>query len=206
VTKQSAAKQIDTREYILIQAIPQFAHEGFNGVSMRDIASTVGISAAALYHHFQDKQSLYLAAVEYSFADKEEGIQAVLSDNTTPEDRLGHFVEALCILIGNDSNFRLLLQRELLDGDESRLRVLATEIFEKQFSAVSDLAKELAPDCDAHMLALSIAGLVLHHFELGPLRRFLPGSRAEHEDPKYIARHVTRLLLHGLNQKPEPSL
>ena len=53
------------------------------------------------------------------------------------------------------------------------------------------------------MLALSIAGLVLHHFELGPVRRFLPGSRTEHEDPKYIAHHVTRLLLQGLGRNQE---
>ena len=198
-----AELRVGTREYVLMQAIPLFAQAGFSGVSMRDIARTVDISAAALYHHFPNKQSLYLAAVTYAFADKAEGIQTALNGDATPEERLAQFVEALCSLIGNDPDFRLLLQRELLDGDEARLKVLATEIFEDQFKEVTELAKELAPDCDAHMLALSIAGLVLHHFELGPIRRFLPGSRTEHEDPKYIAHHVTRLLLQGLDRNQE---
>ena len=78
------------------------------------------------------------------------------------------------------------------------MRILATDIFEEQFKAISELAGELAPGCDAHMLVLSITGLVVHYFELSPLRRFFPGSRPEHDDPDYIADHVVRLLVNGI--------
>ena len=138
----NVVKETDTRVFILQQSIPLYAQAGFSGVSMRDIAKTVGISAAALYHHFPNKQSLYLAAVSYAFADKAEGIQTALNGDAKPTERLAQFVEALCSLIGNDPDFRLLLQRELLDGDEARLKVLATEIFEEQFKEVTELAKE----------------------------------------------------------------
>ena len=39
----------------------------------------------------------------------------------------------------------MLLQRELLDGDEARLRALARDIFSEQFLAASRLAEELNP-------------------------------------------------------------
>lgn len=39
-------------------ACRQFAMKGFDGVSMRDIASECGISKATLYHYFPDKDSI----------------------------------------------------------------------------------------------------------------------------------------------------
>lgn len=35
-----------------------FAHRGFDGVSMRDIATECGVSKATLYHYFPDKDSI----------------------------------------------------------------------------------------------------------------------------------------------------
>ena len=192
------SKQMDTRGMILQKAVFLFAQTGYSGVSMRDIASAVGISAAALYHHFPDKHALYLNAVQHSFADKASRIREALETSGSTETRIARFISVLVRLIGDDPDFRRLLQRELLDGDEARLKMLATDIFEEQFKAISGLAEAIAPDCDAHMLALSIAGLVIHHFEMSPLRRFFPGSKPEHDEPDYIASHVTRLLLHGL--------
>lgn len=196
----------DTKTAVLNEAIPLFAKYGYASVSMRDIAEAVGIKAPALYNHFKDKQSLYLEAVSHAFQNKADALSRVFSEGGTPEQRLVRFVECLCEILGKDPNFRRLLQREFLDGDEARLRVLAQDIFIDQFRAASELAKELNPTCDPHMLSLSISGLVLHHFELGPLRRFFPGSRAEHEDPHYIARHVVNLVLHGVSQDMLPEL
>lgn len=43
---------------ILDAAVDAFAHGGYYGTSMADIAAAVGISAAALYRHFRTKQQL----------------------------------------------------------------------------------------------------------------------------------------------------
>ena len=152
---------ISTAQTILIKAIPLFASSGYAGVSMRDIAKEVGISGAALYHHYPDKQSLYVAAMEHAFTDKAAGIASALDSSGTAIDRLERFVTSFTELMAGDPNFRALLQRELLDGDEERLRLLASQVFEKPFQAMTQLAKELAPDCDAHMLAISDSGALM---------------------------------------------
>ncbi|MEA1890555.1 MAG: TetR/AcrR family transcriptional regulator [Pseudomonadota bacterium] len=185
---------MNTAQIILNKAIPLFASSGYAGVSMRDIANEVGISGAALYHHYPDKQSLYVAAMEHAFTDKAAGIASALDSNGTAIDRLGRFITSFTELMANDPHFRALLQRELLDGDEERLKLLASQVFEKPFEAMTQLAKELAPDCDAHMLAVSMAGLVLFHFESAPVRQFLPGGLQGHDQPEVIAQHVIRLL------------
>lgn len=191
-------EQPSTRTDILDVAIPLFAASGYSGVSMRTIAKQVGISAASLYHHYPDKQSLYLATMERVFADKSEGITSAVDKLGTTEERLYAFVESFTTLMANDPHFRMLFQRELLDGDEERLKLLANKVFGKAFKAMTELSTELDPDGDAHMLAISIAGLVLFHFETAPVRRFLPGNKAKHGKVKVIIEHVYGLLSHLL--------
>lgn len=190
------AKQVlkNTREEILERSIPLFATAGYHGVSMRDIAAAVGVRAAALYYHFPDKQALYLAAMAHAFTDKSVALTAALTGQGTPLARLNRFVATLAEAMTRDPDLLALLQRERLDGDEVRLKLLTQEVFAEPFRALMGLAKELAPKQDPHLLAVSISALVLFHLETAPLRRFFPGWRATHDRPKRLAQHVCGLL------------
>ena len=183
-----------TAQIILDKSLPLFARSGYAGVSMRGIAKAVGISGAALYHHYPDKQSLYVATMGHAFADKASSIQSALDNTGTPEQRLERFVTNFTKQMASDPDFRALLHRELLDGDETRLKLLAENVFIEPFKAIKQLAQDMALDCDAHMLAISMAGLILFHFETESIRRYLPGGLKKHNDPKVIAQHVIGLL------------
>lgn len=191
----------DTRTRILNTAVILFATKGFDGVSMRTIANEIGIKAPSLYNHFPNKHALYLSAMTHAFAEKAKGINEVVSAHGSPQERLNLFIDRFTRLMADDPGFRKLLQRELLDGDEQRLRVVAEQVFNEPFESISMLAKELDPDCDPHMLAISIAGLVLFHFETAPVRRFLPGEKDTHENSDIIAGHVKRLLSKAFGAK-----
>ncbi len=65
----------DTRSQILDAARQIFEEEGKDAVSMRKVASEVGISAMAIYRHFTDKQALLTAVVESGFANLEKHLQ-----------------------------------------------------------------------------------------------------------------------------------
>ena len=183
-----------TAQVILDKSLPLFAHSGYAGVSMRDIAGAVGISGAALYHHYPNKQSLYVATMGHAFADKASSIQSALDNTGTPEQRLERFVTNFTKQMASDPDFRALLHRELLDGDEKRLKLLAENVFTEPFKAIKQLAQEMSLNCDAHLLAISMGGLILFHFETESIRRYLPGGLKKHNDPKVIAQHVISLL------------
>jgi hypothetical protein len=95
------------------------------------------------------------------------------------------------------------MQWVLLDSDERRQRSLVDCVFRDLFNALRDLAGELAPSHDAHLLAVSIIGLVIYPFETQSVRRFLPGYAHQHEEPEAIARHVVDLLRNGLSGSNE---
>ena len=58
------AETADSRAAILDAAQRLFMQDGYRGISMRQIAEAVGVTKAALYYHFQDKEDLFIAIVE----------------------------------------------------------------------------------------------------------------------------------------------
>lgn len=48
----------DTKERILTESLALFSKNGYDGVSMRDIAKAVGFRESALYKHYKSKQSI----------------------------------------------------------------------------------------------------------------------------------------------------
>ena len=57
-------KDLGKRAAILEAAQQLFAREGFNGVSMDQIAAEAGVSKLTVYSHFGDKDALFAAAVQ----------------------------------------------------------------------------------------------------------------------------------------------
>jgi AcrR family transcriptional regulator len=187
-----------TREEILGLSVPLFAKVGFDGVSMRDIAAAVGVTPAALYHHFSDKEQLCLEAVGYAFMEKVGPLKSLLVSAGEPWSRLEAFVIQFTRMLAREKDFRRLMQWVLLDSNEPRLQSLVDCVFRDLFNALHKLASKLAPEHDAHLLVISIIGLVNYPFETQSVRRFLPGYTDQQEDPEVIARHVIGLLRHGL--------
>jgi len=190
-----------TKEEILESATPLFAEAGYNGVSMRRIAQAVGLNAASLYHHFPDKETLYIEALKHIFAARARILCEALNNQAPPEERLYDFVLRLCRINHSDPTFSRLVQREILDGDERRLRLVAEKVFGEFFKAVVALCREIAQDYDPVLTAISLLGTVVYHYQTTPMRVFLPGVCMVHDDPEQVARHISTLLLHGLLTK-----
>lgn len=189
-----------TKEEILDVSASLFARHGYEGVSMRDVATAINLTQAALYYHFSDKDQLYIEAVANEFSGKESMLKDLLCCNGTAWERLERFVTGLARIMATDKSFLRLMQWVLLDTDESRQRILAEQVFKSMFITLHDLARELNPHRDAHLLAMSIFGLVIFHFQTGTARKFMPGHRPQQDNPKVLAQHVCDLLQRGLTE------
>ncbi|NJL89134.1 MAG: TetR/AcrR family transcriptional regulator [Coleofasciculaceae cyanobacterium SM2_1_6] len=74
-----AAKQTDGYELILDRAETLFREQGYNQVSMRDIATATGMRQASLYYHFASKEQLFIAVRENIFAQHRIGLEQSLA-------------------------------------------------------------------------------------------------------------------------------
>lgn len=65
-------KQEDTKQRIIEKALELFSANGYDFVSMGEIAEAVGIKAPSLYNHYSGKQAIFDAIVEAAAVQYEE--------------------------------------------------------------------------------------------------------------------------------------
>src|SRR5689334_21987970 len=56
--------KVATRDRILDGALEVFARKGYHGASVDDIVRASGTSKGAVYHHFPNKEAVFLALVD----------------------------------------------------------------------------------------------------------------------------------------------
>lgn len=71
---------ISTKERIKSVALPLFAHKGYEGTTMNEIAELVGIKKASLYAHFDGKEALFFAILNDLEQEYVNLTQQIMSD------------------------------------------------------------------------------------------------------------------------------
>lgn len=80
-----------------------FLNKGFGGTSTRDIAKEIGITQPALYHHFNDKEVLFLEVLTNHGSKVRQEINRIMrEDDLKGEDQLWELAKALLRLHPKD--------------------------------------------------------------------------------------------------------
>lgn len=191
---------------ILAQALPLFATQGYGGVTMREIARAAGLTIGTLYHYFAGKRALYLAVLDWAYGRAAtHWSKEVLHGSADPHEKLQTYLREYCAFVAANHDFVRLIKREQLEGDAEQMELQASTLFAQQYQATVDLCAELAPGRDPTLLAHSLLGMVLHHYEVRALRPFFPHYRPEHDDPERVATHVLGILTQGMGARPAGS-
>jgi len=83
----------DLHDQILSAAKELFSTQGYHGLSMRQIAESVGVSKAALYYHFKNKEQLFLAILDAYLDEMEAMIDQVRAQEPSARGRIQRLVE-----------------------------------------------------------------------------------------------------------------
>lgn len=85
------------RKQLLNQCFEIFAEKGYSSVTMREIASEIGVSTGTLYHYFPSKESLFDQLIEYlSYEDTKEEALAELGNPPTLAEKIEKLMEYVC--------------------------------------------------------------------------------------------------------------
>jgi TetR/AcrR family transcriptional regulator len=187
----------DTRDAILAVAAAYFAEYGYAYVSLRQIAGACGITPAALYYHFRDKDDLYRCALAVAFSEKIAPIHEIVAGPEPAVVRFKSVFRWYARMVAEDRIFTRLLHREMLDGDDDRIRFMAREVFQAPFGKVVTLIEELIPGSDAECIALSAFSIVLGHFEFESVGRYLFQSDLTELAPEDVGERAAELVLRG---------
>ena len=91
----SPTEPLMTRDRIIEEATRLFVSRGYHAMSMREIAEAVGVTKAALYYHFSDKEALFLAVLTASVERLEAIIQAARSTGQTAREQISLMLHAI---------------------------------------------------------------------------------------------------------------
>ncbi len=98
-----------TRAALVGAALKRFVAQGYAGTSLDDIATDVGSSKGAIYHHFKDKQALFGAVYELL---SQELIESIASAIALPSASVEAALRAFVVHAGEARYVRVLF----LDG------------------------------------------------------------------------------------------
>lgn len=160
-----------TRERILEGAFSRFASYGFRRTSMEDIAAAAGVSRAALYLQFRNKEAIFRALSEALHAEALRGAERALAAEAPLAERLRRGVEAKSlrfveIAYGSPHGGELLDESNRLCGDRPAdagrkfQAMLARAFRSADDGGEIDLAAGgLTPGAAAELFCRSAAGL-----------------------------------------------
>lgn len=77
-SKTNRSSGLDTKERLKEESLARFLQHGYHGVSVRDIADSIGVTVPVLYYHFDSKDGL-LAAIVEPFAEAGEAMMSELA-------------------------------------------------------------------------------------------------------------------------------
>jgi AcrR family transcriptional regulator len=86
---------VGMRERIIETAARLFVAQGYDGISMREIAGACGMSKAGLYYHFKDKEDLFLAILSDHLNELERILREAEGQTGSTRNRITAFVHAI---------------------------------------------------------------------------------------------------------------
>jgi TetR/AcrR family transcriptional regulator, transcriptional repressor of aconitase len=183
-----------TRERILTSAARLFAELGFENTSMPEIAKASGITAGAIYKHFESKGELLLEVVKRAiqsiplFLQGAEGtrdasaLPRLAALYTEPELKL---VRQLSIEVHSAAAKDPKVDRLLAQSDELSIQRIGEGIAEGQRAGLFD--SSLDADFTARLFSVFIMGLI--HMET-----LLPGQVGDSRWRDFVEGRVAALL------------
>jgi len=202
------ARAVDTRQStgekaILDAAVRLFSENGYDGVSMRQIAEAANVSKANIYHHFTSKEALYLAILHGSAQHLSEIVEALAEGKGDFEKRLRVFADAhLEHLFANEMTLRLVL-REAFSGDEEKSRIVVEKVVGGIFNRIVAIfqggqkAGMLRTDLDPGLCATLLMGANLFFFQAHGVLRHIPEAGFA-RDSKAYNRQMADVMLKGM--------
>jgi TetR/AcrR family transcriptional regulator len=159
------------REALIAAAVGEFSAKGFAGARVDEIAAAAGVNKQLVYHYFDNKQGLYLVALESVYAEIREKEKNLSLGALEPLDAMAQLVGFSFDYLAEHPEFIALL------ADENRNQgshILQSERLQKMHSPFIEMLEATLErgvaqgvfrgDFDAINLYISIAGISYFFF------------------------------------------
>ncbi|MEO8415082.1 MAG: TetR family transcriptional regulator [Ginsengibacter sp.] len=159
---------MDKREIILSTAMKLFGQKGFEGTSVREIASGAGVNPAMISYYFGSKEKLFEKLVEHKAAYL-KGVFEELVNNTsvTQIEKVFIVIDRYIERMFHSPQFHHLLHRELSLERRPQMKNAISEILLRNFVSVRKIIQDGIDSgefrvVDTELTIASILGTINH--------------------------------------------
>jgi TetR/AcrR family transcriptional regulator, cholesterol catabolism regulator len=188
-----------TRARIRTEAAALFSAQGFNGTSMSELATAVGITKSSLYHHFPSKQALLSEIIEQTVSRVTPLVQRVADMDLPVRERLAravtlHTIEAIR---DREAIACFIEEGRYLSPDFMALHVANRDRYEQMFQRIFSAGIESGEFIrqDVGIAVKAILGMCN-----SVVRWYRPDG---HQSPEQIASQFAHLTVHGATASRE---
>ncbi|CAH0150116.1 TetR/AcrR family transcriptional regulator [Microbacterium sp. Bi121] len=179
------------REQILEIAVQVFIEQGYDATSVASLASRLGLSKSALYHHFASKEEVLEVALDEALG----GLEGVLSGvgDGSARDRLEHVLRGAVLVLVDKLAYVTLLLRVRGNSDVERAALERRRAFDRTVTALVRAAQAegtVRSDIDPSVATRLLFGMVNSIVEW-----YRPSGG---EGAQELARDVLAVALNGL--------
>lgn len=137
---KSRRKRGEVRQKILDAALELFSEKGFEGASIRDIASAAGVTVPNIYYYFKDKKGLYQATLQGSVDNVLEIIVKIDDPNASFRDRFVALAKSKMRLARQKNPaFELFLKEWVDRGGSSEFPPQLETVMSKSFKYMEEM-------------------------------------------------------------------
>lgn len=198
----------EAAERIVETAKQLFAKQGYDAVSIRDIAAAAGVSKANVFHHFANKEELYQETLRRSCAAARAVLNEMANGQMSPDEQLrSFFYNDLNRCLKDPDGTRLLLT-EGFDCSADQATYLVNQVFGRDFQLLTAI---LADDqragtwrqgIDPAVIATLMIAANSFFMAYREILRQLPGVDFADEPERY-ADMIVEILLDGIRKEEE---
>jgi AcrR family transcriptional regulator len=194
-----------SRRQVLNAALDLFSHQGYRGTSVREIADAAGVSTGNVYHHFEDKESIFKVLLEEYWAATETRrfpFNRAFSDGKFPEniEELGY---AARDSVREYARYIALICVDVIEFDGAHIRKYYSEMGTRALSMLEehgqleDVRRQLRPSISPVAAVMLTTRFFFNYFAI----EILFGVREPFGmDSVQVVKEIAEILRHGMLQ------
>ena len=159
---------MDKREVILSTAMKLFGQKGFEGTSVREIASGADVNPAMISYYFGSKEKLFESMVEYKAGHLKTVFAELVNNQSLSQiEKLFFIIDKYVERIFQSPQFHHLMHRELSLDRRPQMKDAISEVLLRNFVSVRKIIQDGIDtgefkEVDADLTIATILGTINH--------------------------------------------
>lgn len=190
------------REALIEAALKLLGEKGFRNLTLRNVAREAGVTASAMYRHYESKEALLAGVAEDGFQKLIQAGERELKRNTGDPAKVYQGLSSAYVgfAMEHPEQLRIMFSNAIEDRSQHpELQHTSSKSFQQLVDSVRDCQEQglIKGQHDTLLVALSLWSM-LHGLSMLVVERQIPGVTNNPRKTRALAQSMGRLVLEGL--------